>query len=246
MESSRIARVLRLLYLITRGDRSTSDQLANTLGCSKRTLYRDFKLLEDHGFRRLPQLDGGGDVAKTHESIIQSITDEEIAALLIAIKIAPIWDVAPFASDLRLAFTKLLEHCPERQKARIETLLSMLQPASREVKSGLYDQGRFWQIVDAITQRRTAELSWRPGDSQHWYTFRFLAVGLRLGSEGWLVVGQSELHQQIVALSISNIRHVKVLADCHFVSNEWNQRSLEVDPPPPHYPAQPRESRPHA
>jgi predicted DNA-binding transcriptional regulator YafY len=234
MESSRIARVLRLLYLISRGNQSLPEQLAGTLGCSKRTLYRDFKLLEDNGFRRPKPSKNGPESESAQAGPAQTLADDELAAVLVAIKLAPLWGVAPFASELSVAFLKLQDLCAEKQKARIDLLLRLLlQPETREVKAGLYDQGRFWQIVDAIAQLQAVEVSWKPIDSENWYTFRFFPAGLRLDPHGWLVIGQSELHQQVVALSISRIKHLKPVAERHTMSNACSHHALEVDPPPP-------------
>ena len=127
MSSQRVMRALRLNKLLQSGHVASSRQLADWLGCSRRTVYRCINLLNDSGVNVRFDQQLGGYVAKSSEVELQpGLTDEQVSILALAASTSPFAQLVGFDQIVHQAIGALLATAPERVRQQTNNLRTCL------------------------------------------------------------------------------------------------------------------------
>ncbi|MBN1343827.1 MAG: WYL domain-containing transcriptional regulator [Phycisphaerae bacterium] len=212
MGSARPERLLRLLRLLRGGNASTVDQLANGLGVSRRTVFRDLNLLQLAGVN--PQYDPDrGSYRVDQSSALSSLDltlDEALAILLVARKFVSEQSFPSFEAASRAA-RKIGQCLPpetalycERMIDGLECRLPPLADASR-IEATFHVLHRAWGHrrkvrieYDSYFERATIRTVLSP--------YRILFAG-----RAWYVIGHSASHDAVRTFKLDRITATRVL-----------------------------------
>lgn len=134
--SERHDELIRLLR--GRADWRTED-LAEELGVSVRTILRDLERLRDAGFEISSMSGPGGGVHLEPTSVLvtSQLAGEEVVALILSAAVAQAFPWMPFASGARSALAKVEASLPYERARKVQQLMMRImigKPSSRAVR----------------------------------------------------------------------------------------------------------------
>lgn len=197
----RADRLLTILHLLQNRGRMTAQALAEEVGVSMRTMYRDLDALSIAGAPIYADRGPGGgwNLLKDYQAAFSWFTEAELRLLFTAPKTNPIDDLTE-KNALQALWLKLFSALPATQRRYTE-----------EARQRLYlDTERWWntreavpylQILhDAVWTQRKVQIVYRRNDNT---TSTRLIEPLGLVSKGyiWYVVGYSEKASRVYRLS---------------------------------------------
>ncbi len=233
MQSTRLSRVMRLVHTLYSCQPLTAEALSETLNCSKRTVFRDLRLLADSGFPNRFDKSAGGFVFDL-KIANHSLTPEEELSLLLAAETSFVAGIAPFRSSLKVASQKIQNQASPDALRRLRIIKGIFGHHQVSFET-VYDQTRFWRIVDAISTRRQLHLRWKPIAMKEPLTLLFCPYRLDYEHSGWQVVGRSSIHyDEVVALSLYAICQAEPNGHTYRLPGSFRRLRVEgpVDPLP--------------
>lgn len=250
MESSRLSRALKLLNLLQSGHGATVDYLAHALQCSKRTVFRDIKLLNDNNIRVWFDDRLGGYTAE-HQlwALASSMDEDEFVNLLVSAVLSAVPPLGPSEGIVDQAVAKLMGRATTQTRNRVNRLVRAIVPPLSSIELDHEQRETFKAIVLAIERRHQIRVRWKgPGGAPTLSTklspFRLvfdtppplettrhskkLEPLVATGSEDdeeeqWLVGGQSTLHRRVVYICLKCIVSVEETPDSFEVPIEFLQ-----------------------
>jgi len=168
MSLAKVARCLRLFYLLqTRITRRTED-IAFEVGVSKRTIYRYFRILEDAGIPIRYDAGGGGHLIDHHFNLkAAQLLDDELIALLLAAQLSTNILDQEFGSTVNQAISKLLTHLPNHIQ---EESVNLLKACAVDLPDLLHLDGNqevFFVIIKAIRKRLRVRITFDAPETGH-------------------------------------------------------------------------------
>ncbi len=175
----RASRLLLMLLMLQNRGRMTSDELAEELEVSKRTVLRDVDALSEAGLPMIVQVGRGGgiELGFNYRTRLTGLSADEAEALGILLRrSAPELAALGLAAAAARASTKLLESLPEGSRAVAQLAASRFPLAPVEVP---HDE-RVAALADAVRHRRVVRVRARGPAPRTVHP-----VGLSLGPGGW-------------------------------------------------------------
>jgi hypothetical protein len=227
------------------------EYLARALNCSKRTVFRDIKLLNDNNIRVWFDERLGGYTAE-HQlwALAASMDEEEFVNLLAAALLSPMSALTTEQGIVDQAVGKLMQRASRQTRNRVNRLVRAIVPPLDTVKLAKSHQNRFREIVQAIEGRYQIRVRWKePGNASPLSTklcpYRLIfdvpppaERGGRLNNQGqpssspaksralesqWLVGGRSSLHRKVVHLRLKRITRIESTTESFEVPLEYLQ-----------------------
>lgn len=216
MSTNRVHRLLRLLALLQSGRSYTADELARELSASRRTFFRDLKLLDAAG---VPFSYDAKQRAYTidHSFFLPSLDltlDEALAILLVTRRFISRHSVPTFEPAARAAMkvegslpTIVQDYCgrmlegvsvkfpPMVDSSRVEKIFSALQQAHSERR-------KVRIRYDSYYERATIGSVVRP------YRLHFV-------NRAWYLIAHSESHDAVRTFKLDRITSVKLLRETY-------------------------------
>ncbi len=225
MESSRLTRALKLLNLLQSGHGATVDYLAHSLDCSKRTVFRDIKLLNDNDIRIWFDERLGGYTAE-HQiwALVSSLNDEEITFLLVAATLSPIVQIGQYSGIVDQAIAKMMARTSPGVRDRVNRLVRAVVPSREPAKLKTAEFKVFREILQAIVDRCQVRVHWqesRKKDSQQ--STKLSPYQITDENDRWAVVGRSTLHRKVVSIALGAIRGIESTKDEYKVPVDYLQ-----------------------
>lgn len=252
MESSRLSRALKLLNLLQSGHGATVDYLARALKCSKRTIFRDIKLLNDNNIRVWFDERLGGYTAE-HQlwALASSMDEDEFVNLLVAAILSPVTQLGPSEGIVDQAVAKLMGRASRQTRNRVNRLVRAIIPPLSSIELDDEQRTTFKKIVLAIEGRYQIRIRWKeqgnaPTLSTKLSPFQLVfdtppppeitrhsrkaepaaETGSAEAQKQWLVGGRSTLHRKVVHIRLENISRVEKTKDSFEVPVEYLQAGL--------------------
>jgi predicted DNA-binding transcriptional regulator YafY len=213
MNASRLSRCLRLLNLLQARVGHTVDELARECGVSKRTIYRDLRLLAEAGVHLHYDAEAGGHVAlpQFSSTIIQGLTREELTTFILAARTSCLRPIDTIRSSVNHSISKMLARIPTRER---EEIIRLLKSCVVELPHSNSDQHIVLSILSAIRQNQQIRITFTPNpDNGQLLQTKIAPYRLVVSTKGWEVVARSSLHRQICCFSLSQIHAVETTED---------------------------------
>ena len=222
MESARLTRALKLLNLLQSGHGATVDYLAHALQCSKRTVFRDIKLLNDNNIRVWFDERLGGYTAD-HQlwALVSSLDAEELADVLIAAILSPVTQLGLFSGTVDQAVAKMMGRASRETRDRVNRLIRAIIPPTSLTKLTADQIGVFQQLVQAMATRRQVRIQWSETDAGLPSSTKLAPYQLAVEEGRWTVRGRSSVHRKVVGFFVSDIRSVEATDDFYEVPVEY-------------------------
>lgn len=250
MESSRLTRALQLLNLLQSGHGATVDYLACALSCSKRTVFRDIKLLNDNNIRVWFDERLGGYTAE-HQlwALASSMDEDEFVNLLVAAVLSPVTQLGSTEGVVDQAVAKLMGRATRQTRNRVNRLVRAIIPPLFSTELDAAQRKTFKAIVLAIEERHQIRVRWKePGKASTQSTklspFRLIFdtppdpeeetrsarkaepsadASSAQAEKQWLVGGRSTLHRKFVYIRLNSFRSVEKTKESFEVPLEYLQ-----------------------
>jgi predicted DNA-binding transcriptional regulator YafY len=106
----------------------TTEQLAISLGVSRRTILRDLDRLRGRGFRisSLSGPGGGVHLEPTSVMVTSQLTGEEVVALVLTVAVAQATTTVPFASGADKAVAKIVAALPHDRATELQAFMQRI------------------------------------------------------------------------------------------------------------------------
>jgi predicted DNA-binding transcriptional regulator YafY len=207
--------LLRLLR--SRSDWRTED-LADELGVSVRTILRDLDRLRDRGFQISAMSGPGGGVHLEPTSVLvtSQLAGEDVVALILSVAIAQAFPWMPFATGAQSALAKIEASLPHERARQVQELMMRIMigtPSSAAVRR----QGRVSPLLArlfelAFSSQRLLAFSYR--DQQGRVTHRIVEPhGLLVRAPLWYVVAWDTTIDDARLFRADRIRSAHVMAE---------------------------------
>jgi predicted DNA-binding transcriptional regulator YafY len=196
--SERLFRITELL-----GQRRTlrARDLANTLGVSERTIYRDMATLVRRGVPVMGEAGTGYILRGQHLTPPMALTDDEVEALVLGLRVVTTWGDDELAAASSSVFAKLpLRLAPEtlqrlQQTALVAPFSSMRTPTPAVLPS----------LRRAVRQKRKVTIEYVDAD-EHRTTRTIRPLSIAFFSAVWSMAAWCELRADFRSFRLERIR----------------------------------------
>jgi predicted DNA-binding transcriptional regulator YafY len=227
MTSRRIARCLRLLYLLQSGRARNTAELAQEMGVSRRTIFRDLRTFEEDGIPvEYDPSKGVHALRHDFQLPVLDLSRDDLLALLVAAHTSSSILGQQFGGVVDRAISKFLARLPSQVREGIALVLnsciverSLLSMNSEREAMGL-------RILKAIRERRKMRITYDVRDnSSHLLEATLLSPYHVTNASGvWCVIGPSSLHRHIRSFRMDCIRQVTVVNETYELPSHYLSR----------------------
>lgn len=225
---NRFGRLLRLLSLLQAGPRYNALQLAQELGVSRRTIFRDIALLRDLGvpINFDENADGYGVSGGSLRAVTKALDREQLEMLLLAGHVSALQMAPAFAASIRDATANLL---------------SRFQPALRDELSNLFnscvidwhscdapvDEGILSTILAGIRSQLQVRLTLEQKGTDEALRTKVAPFRLRISPDRWRLVGRSSYHRSVRTIDLGTVEAAELTEDSFDVPRGFYSRQAD-------------------
>lgn len=230
MKVSRLERVLRLLTVVQSGRHYNPTELAQQLGVSRRTVFRDLEMLYKAGIPCYYDEEAGG--YKVDGNVFLPPLNfklSEALALLIVAQHAGGAGGLPLQQAAQEAAHKLASILPSHIQQQCSTVLKMTtaQFAARARHEQLYDTMILLQR--AIRQRRKVQIAYISFFEHKQITTTLSPYHLHFARRAWYVIGHSSLHKEVRIFKLGRIKDIELLEKKYLLDKPFKMEEFLGD-----------------
>jgi len=215
--AGKIRRLLQILEYLQSGRRYHTGELSEFVGVSKRTIFRDLKVLQDSGVQLLyDETEQGYWIPPSKFLLPTDLTvNETLSLLLLGEKLGAAGSGVPFHSSARDAALKLLANLPPQLRSHLSSLSDHLQ-ISLGPKHLLSDsQEHYQRVLEAIEKRRKIRLSYDSLAENKQISTLVSPYQMLFQNRSWYVIGRSSLHKDVRTFHVGRIQSTMLLSDAY-------------------------------
>lgn len=224
-DSSRIARLLRLLEVLQSEDASNVDDLARECGVSRRTVFRDLNALRGAGVPiQFDEPTGSYTLASAAVLPTTNLTISEALALLVVCRRLGRRETGlPFQHPAYRAALKVVSGMPEAVREYVEDVenaiaieLDPLNPLPDSIET-------YERLVEAIRLGRRVQVVYGSlTRSEGEIETSIAPYRLVFRRRSWYVVGHSDRHDEVRTFNIGRIKEIEPTADAYEVPSDFS------------------------
>lgn len=208
MIAGRVTRIVQLLSLMNAHEFITLEELVKQLNVSRRTIFRDLRVLARAGvpFASTPN---GYTLQKGYKAAQLNLGVAEALGLMVLGKIARAIPHQPLFSDALGAIERCMAQIPEHSRQVYEDLVRQVTYAPGSINISDEDERYFCLLQSAIDECNVCVISYNPvGDN---VPFRTLIHPLHLHfyKHSWYALAFSVLHNEIRMFKLARINHLE-------------------------------------
>lgn len=217
--ASKIRRMLQILEYLQSGRRYHTGQLAEFLGVSKRTVFRDLRILQDSGIQLLydESEQGYWIPPSTFLPPTDLTVGETLSLLLLGEKLGQSEVGVPFQGAARDAALKLLANLPESIRSHISELSSRLQISLEPQRAPADSQQHYENVMKAIELRCKVRVRYHSLLEEKTISTLVSPYEMFFQNRAWYVVGRSSLHREVRTFQIGRIQSSTLTADNYVI-----------------------------
>lgn len=225
---NRFGRLLRLLSLLQAGPRYNALQLAQELGVSRRTIFRDIALLRELGvpidFHE--NADGYGVSGGSIRAVTKALDRDQLETLLLAGHLSALQAAPGFAASIRDATANLLGKFSPTLRGELSNLFnscviemdsSVPPPDSRILST----------VLTGIRTQHQIRLTLRPNGAQERLRTKVAPYQLRFSPDQWRLVGRSSYHRSVCTFDVESIEAAELTEDTFDVPRGFYSRQTD-------------------
>ncbi len=211
----KIRRLLHILEYLQSGRRYHTGELSSFVGVSKRTIFRDLKVLQESGVQLLyDETEQGYWIPPSTFLPPTDLTvDETLSLLMLGEKLGDPKLGVPFLESARDAVLKLLSNLPASLRSHLSSISEHVQIAL-DSKHPLSDSREHYQrILESIEKRRKVRLKYHSLLDQKQISTLVSPYQLFFQKRSWYVIGRSSLHKEVRTFHVGRIEESTLTAD---------------------------------
>ena len=215
MKLSRISRVIKILTTLQSGRKFSVNELVAYIGVSRRTFFRDLKVLQDVGvpYRFDNQTKG---YVIDPEFFLPSVdlNMQEALALLMLVHEGAKHLPLPFQSSAVLGGLKIENNLPSQMQQYCNATLEniSIRPDSHAPMESL--DKIFWLLQGAAHRKHKAKIVYHSLYEQSQIVTTINPYHIQYNNRAWYVIGHSSIHKETRTFKLNRIGTVEVLEKC--------------------------------
>ena len=213
----KIRRLLQILEYLQSGRRYHTGELSEFVGVSKRTIFRDLKVLQDSGVQLLyDESEQGYWIPPSTFLPPTDLTENEtMALLLLGEKRGGAGIGVPFHSAARDAALKLLANLPPQLRSHLSNLSNHLQISTKPNPLLPNSQQHFQEVLAAIKKRLKIRLSYGSFSGEGQISTLVSPYHLLYENRSWYLIGRSSLHKAVRTFQMGRITQATLTSDLY-------------------------------
>ncbi|MEM1211763.1 MAG: YafY family protein [Planctomycetota bacterium] len=238
MDTTRVQRLLKLILQLQSGPPLNSGQLAKALGVSRRTIYRDLKVLEAAGVPYDSKRGQGLTLSKSFYMPPLSLTVPEALGLMLLSKNTAAQRDRPFAGPALSAIYKLMATVPEPIRAACSEMMAYISVDPTPAVQGDREAALYPQLQMAIDSSKAIDLDYQPPLDPPLTSLRVYPYALHLAARAWYLFAYSTLHDEVRVFKLQRITRVTVTSTpfqrpADFTPQTKLRNAWQLNPSPP-------------
>jgi predicted DNA-binding transcriptional regulator YafY len=213
----KIRRLLQILEYLQSGRRYHTGELSEFVGVSKRTIFRDLKVLQESGVQLLyDEAEQGYWIPPSTFLPPTDLTvNETLSLLLLGEKLGSSGVGLPFHAAARDAAMKLLANLPPMLRSHLSDLSDHLQ-ITLEPKHQFTDAQENYQLVlEAIKNRRKIRLKYDSLAENARISTLVSPYQVLFQNRSWYAIGRSSLHKDVRTFHVGRILEATLTDDAY-------------------------------
>jgi len=213
MGTDRIQRLLKMIMLLQAGTSRTSDDMADELGVSRRTVFRDLRTLQSAGVPCGYNPETGFTIEKQFYLPPINLSISETLGLLLLGRTAESQRGRPLVGPALSAINKLVSTLPEEIRAECAQVSDSLSvnPGPMESLSG--EGAYFGKLQFCVGQHRKCRIHYNSLADGGRINVVIHPYLMHYASRAWYVFAFSELHNDVRVFKINRILDAQMLDD---------------------------------
>ncbi len=220
----RLQRLLRVVELLQSGRVYNSLQIAESLGVSRRTIFRDLRLLERAGIPVVFDEERQGHVIRSPVLLptAEFSLDETLSLLVLCHELGNSDQGIPFHRAARTAALKLLSNLP--RQLRESTVKSAQSISVRLDPRSPLDgaKSNFDLFNQALQSRRQVRVEYESFDEKQQIRTVLSPYRILFSRRSWYVIGRSSLHRQVRTFNIGRVLKAETLDSTYRIPQRFN------------------------
>ncbi|HUV41928.1 MAG TPA: WYL domain-containing transcriptional regulator [Sedimentisphaerales bacterium] len=223
MKTSRISRVVQLLTVLQSGRSYNVDGLAQLLGTSRRTVFRDLNELEIIGVPyNYDRKTGGYSVDPGFFLPPIDLKLEEALSLFMLIHEASKHIQLPFKSSALSAALKIENNLPQQLRAYCNTALHHTSVKAPAQSPAHQLDATFALLERAIAKRRKVRMEYYSLFERNILRVELCPYHLLYNQRAWYILGLSNVHNSIRTFKLNRIRDLQIVDKCFVAEKNFD------------------------
>ena len=220
MKSSRVSRVVQLLTTLQAGKNYKARDLAEMLGTSRRTIFRDLKELQAIGVPyHYDARTGGYSIDPDFFLPPIDLNLKEALSLLLLVHKSSEQIQSPFKKSVLLAALKIENNLPLEIRRYCHTALQNISSRTTAQAPTNNLDVIFAQLQKAISKKRKAAITYHSLFEKKIIDISLCPYHLLYNHRAWYVIGFSQEHNSLRTFKLNRIRKLELL-DKRFIEGE--------------------------
>jgi proteasome accessory factor B len=211
MATARVPRLLNLVMLLQRGQPRTAQQLALELGISRRTLFRDLKILEQAGIPCFYDAQGGYRIARGFFLPPISLTVAETLSLMLLGKMVSSQRRRPLGSAGLSAIQKLTATVPDPIRAVCQDLMTHVSIDPGATTDSADEDAHYLTLHRCIDEGRACRVEYQSPTARHSVDGEVEPYALHFANRAWYLLARSVSHDEVRLFKLARLRVIEPL-----------------------------------
>ncbi|MEM9913664.1 MAG: WYL domain-containing protein [Planctomycetota bacterium] len=194
MGISRVHRLIRLITLLQSQQAPSADELTLDLGISRRTLFRDLKLLEAAGVPYYHERGKGYRIQQSFFLPPIQLTVAETMGLMILAKSAEADLTRPLAPAALSAIYKFIAMSPEAIREACGDLLENITISPVQPVDGRDESRVYADLQRGIDEQLACDIVYQSPVDDEPLVCRLMPYAMHLANNAWYVLGKTSVH----------------------------------------------------
>ena len=213
----KIRRLLQILEYLQSGRRYHTGELSEFVGVSKRTIFRDLKVLQESGVQLLyDEAEQGYWIPPSTFLPPTDLTvNETLSLLLLGEKLGSSGVGLPFHAAARDASMKLLANLPPIMRNHLSDLSDHLQITLTPKHQFTNAQENYQLVLEAIQKRRKIRLKYDSLAEKAQISTLVSPYQVLFQNRSWYAIGRSSLHKEVRTFHVGRILEAALTDDTY-------------------------------
>jgi predicted DNA-binding transcriptional regulator YafY len=222
----KIRRLLQILEYLQSGRRYHTGELSSFMGVSKRTIFRDLKVLQDSGVQLLyDEMEQGYWIPPSTFLPPTDLTvNETLSLLMLGEKLGDPQLGVPFQGAARDAVLKLLSNLPASLRSHLSDVAEHVQIVLDPKHPLSESQEHYQRILEAIEKRCKIRLTYNSLLDQARITTLVSPYQLFFQKRSWYVIGRSSLHKDVRTFHVGRIEESQFTNDVYEIPPRFTMK----------------------
>lgn len=223
MKTSRISRIVRILTALQSGRNYSVDQLAEVVGVSRRTVFRDLKELEASGVPyKFDSASGGYRIDPEYFLPSIDLNLQEALSLLMLVYKGRSHLPLPFKNAALLAGMKIENNLPDQIQQYCNSALDNVSIHRHSHVPMKQLDSVFSVLQSAIRKKRKIKMHYHSIYDGGDIKLTLSPYHLFYNHRAWYVAGRSGMHKEVRTFKLSRIKTLQLANKCFLVDKKFD------------------------